>query len=122
MKKILEQIRLGFRQGFVPKLTKDGSSGAYMLRNQNKVNVAIFKPIDEEAFAPNNPRDLLGHFGDQALRTGVLSGESCIREVVAYLLDKKHYSKVPYTTFAEVIHRNMKYNEFSGIDVTTSEY
>jgi hypothetical protein len=37
-------------------LTDDGTSGAYIMRNQEKTGIAIFKPIDEEPFAPNNPR------------------------------------------------------------------
>ncbi len=57
------------------------------MMNQQKRKVAIFKPIDEEPFAPNNPRGNTGPFGSQTFRAGVLSGESCIREVAAYLLD-----------------------------------
>ena len=56
MKAVLEQIRQGFNTYLHPKLTEDGTSGAYLLRNANKDNVAIFKPIDEEPYAPNNPR------------------------------------------------------------------
>jgi len=58
-----------------------------LLRGSNKKTIAVFKPIDEEAFAPNNPRDHVGPFGSKTFRAGVLSGESCIREVAAYLLD-----------------------------------
>jgi len=44
-------------------LTNDGTSGTYFLRGGNKKPQAVFKPIDEEAFAPNNPRDYVGAFG-----------------------------------------------------------
>ena len=57
MKELLEQIRQGFNAKLIPKLTDDGTSGAYRMRNGNKENIAILKPIDEEPFAPNNPRD-----------------------------------------------------------------
>lgn len=56
MRELLEKIRQGFNSGLIPKLTDDGTSGAYFLRNLDKKNIAIFKPIDEEPFAPNNPR------------------------------------------------------------------
>ena len=49
--------------------------------------VAIFKPIDEEPFAPNNPKGRQGPFGSETLRPGVKSGESTIREIAAYFLD-----------------------------------
>jgi hypothetical protein len=58
-----------------------------MLRGPEKKTLAIFKPIDEEAFGPNNPRGHVGPFGSTSFRAGVLSGESCVREAAAYLLD-----------------------------------
>lgn len=70
-----------------PKLSNDGTSGTYFLRGPDKRIEAVFKPIDEEAFAPNNPRDYVGAFGQTTFRKGVLSGEACIREVAAYMLD-----------------------------------
>jgi len=54
--KLIEDIWKGFNNSLIPKLTDDGTSGAYRMRNEDKENVAIFKPIDEEPFAPNNPR------------------------------------------------------------------
>lgn len=47
----------------MPKLTLDGTGGTYELRSTQGKVVALFKPIDEEAFAPNNPRGHIGHFG-----------------------------------------------------------
>lgn len=48
MKKIIENIRQGFNSGLIPKLTDDGTSGSYAMRNVKKERIAIFKPIDEE--------------------------------------------------------------------------
>lgn len=48
MKKIIESIRQGFNSGLIPKLTDDGTSGSYAMRNVKKERIAIFKPIDEE--------------------------------------------------------------------------
>lgn len=50
--------------------------------------VGCFKPYDEEAFAPLNPRGVFGQLGDTVFQRGILSGEACEREVAAYLLDK----------------------------------
>jgi hypothetical protein len=52
----------------------------------------------------------------------VLSGESCIREVAAYLLDSSGFSSVPSTTFVEVVHNSFKYVPFTGLEVTGTEY
>ena len=57
--------------------------------------LAVFKPIDEEQFAPNNPRNYRGDFGDNTLRVGVKSGEATVRELAAYLIDSDGFSGVP---------------------------
>ena len=122
LKATIENIRQGFNAKLFPKLTEDGTSGAYRMRDANKNNIAIFKPIDEEPFAPNNPRGHNGEFGSQTFRPGVLSGESCIREVAAYLIDRGHFSDVPSTTFVEVVHSSLKYVPFTGVEVTSDFY
>jgi hypothetical protein len=122
MVQLLEDIRTAFNKKLVPKLTDEGTSGAYWLRDVHKNNVAIFKPIDEEYCAPNNPRGHEAPFGSPTSRPGVLSGEACIREVAAYLLDHGHFADVPATTFVEVIHQSLKYVPFTGIEVTSDAY
>ena len=52
----------------------------------------------------------------------MLSGESCIREVVAYLIDNHNFSGVPATTFVEVVHNSLKYVPFSGLEVNSDTY
>jgi len=108
--------------GLKPKLADEGTSGSYEMRDPARRKIAIFKPIDEEPFAPNNPRGTTGPFGTQTLRKGVLSGEASIREVAAYLLDQGHFHKVPSTAFVEVIHPSLKYVPFSGMEVTSDDY
>lgn len=93
--KYIKIIRQAFNKGLTPKLTDDGTSGSYQLKNTQKKVIAILKPIDEEPFAPNNPRGNTGPFGSTSFRHGILSGESCIREVSAYLLDHENFSGVP---------------------------
>jgi hypothetical protein len=63
IKKMIDYIRMGFNSGLKPKLTDEGTCGAYEMRNASKKKVAIFKAIDEEPFAPNNPRGHTGPFG-----------------------------------------------------------
>lgn len=92
------------------------------MRNQEKTPIAIFKPIDEEPFAPNNPRGHQGPFGSQTFRPGVLSGESCVREVAAYILDSDGFSSVPQTTFVEIVHNAFKFVPFTGLDVKSDTY
>ncbi len=95
---------MGFLEGLNPLLIPDGTSGTYKLRDSSRDTVALFKPIDEEAFAPNNQKGYTGKFGQESFRKGILSGEGSIREVVAYLLDRNNYFKVPETTFVEISH------------------
>lgn len=97
----LERIRQGFKVGQVPVLSEDGTSGTYFLKDQNESIVSVFKPVDEEPFAPNNPRGMQAPFGSDTCRPGVKSGELTIREVVAYMLDHEGFADVPATTLVE---------------------
>lgn len=75
-------------KGITPKLTDFGTQGTYILEDLNHKPVAIFKPYDEEAFAPNNPRGMRAKMNSPGLRQGILSGEGVDREVAAYLIDQ----------------------------------
>jgi hypothetical protein len=110
LKSIIDDVKYGLVQGLVPILILDGTSGTYNLRNTNKDTVALFKPIDEEAFAPNNQKGYTDKFGSETFRKGILSGEGSIREVAAYLLDKNNYFSVPETTFVEMSHPTFNKN------------
>jgi hypothetical protein len=90
-------------------LASEGTSGTYFLENHLKKIVAIYKPFDEEPYAPNNPRNFVGILGCQGIRKGILSGESATREVAAYLLDKNRFHKVPTTTYVEFYHPSFSY-------------
>ena len=84
-------------------MSEEGTSGSYILNNIDG-SVAVFKPIDEEAFAPNNPRGMKGLFGSETSRPGIKSGEATIREIAAYLLDHGGFSGVPATTLVSIKH------------------
>ena len=75
--------------------------------------VAVWKPIDEEPFAPNNPRTFKAPFGSECLRPGVKSGESSLREVLAYVLDHDGFAGVPPTALVEVSHPSLMMNPIS---------
>lgn len=84
--------------------------------------VAIWKPIDEEPFAPNNPRGMQAPFGTETLRPGVKSGESSLREVLAYLLDHDGFAGVPPTALIEVSHPDLEMNPVSEKAVANDEF
>ena len=116
MSKIIEEIMRGMNQGLNPQLAFDGTAGTYMMKDVDRSTVAIFKPIDEEAYAPNNPRGYIGEFGQSSFRKGILSGEGVIREVASFLLDHDNFSSVPPTIFAEVMHPSFNYSSSREID------
>lgn len=99
----IEQARAGLMQGRAPALAPAGTGGTYFLCSTDGSKVAVFKPVDEEPLAINNPR---GHIGPtttcEGLRKGTVVGEGAIREVAAYLLDHDNFSGVPPTTFAHI--------------------
>ena len=84
---MIESIKTGFLKGMKPKLSENGTSGSYFLESNTGKTVAIFKPFDEEPFAPNNPKKYIGELGSQGFRKGIMSGESATREVAAFMLD-----------------------------------
>lgn len=91
--------------GIQPRLTDEGTGATYMLRDtSNRHTVAVFKPKDEEAFAPQNPRGYIGPENSTGLRHGVLSSQQAAREVAAYLLDHDKFAGVPETTLVHSKH------------------
>jgi hypothetical protein len=102
-------------------LSRDGEGGTYFLHGprdggdgdsgaggSDAPYVACFKPRDEEAGAPANPKRLQGAFGMPQARMGVLSGESWAREVAAFLLDHG-IAGVPATGAVEARHPAFHY-------------
>lgn len=118
---MINEIMKGMALGLGPQLAFDGTAGTYFMRDQNRSNIGIFKPIDEEAYAPNNPRGYVGDFGQTSFRSGVLSGEGVIREVASYLLDSAHFSSVPATIFAECMHPSFNNSISQEIDSSQLE-
>lgn len=89
--------------------SEQGSGGVYFIRSTENRMIAVFKPEDEEAFAPNNPKGKTGPFGHQGLRKGIRSGEAARREVAAYFLDRNGFSGVPFTFLAQISDPRLNY-------------
>jgi hypothetical protein len=94
----------GIASGARPTLLEDCTGGTYLLRNSEGKKVGIFKPVDEEPYAPLNPKGNLGEMHVMSLmRSGVPVGHAAMREVAAYLLDKDDRVGVPHTTMLRVL-------------------
>jgi hypothetical protein len=100
----IERVQAGFKHAHLPTLTSDGTSGTYILQDRKGDPVAVFKPMDEEPFAPNNPRGMCGLLGSETTRPGVRSGEQAAREAIAYLLDHESFADVPATSLVRLSH------------------
>eukprot|EP00922_Rhytidocystis_sp_ex-Travisia-forbesii_P054545 GHVS01080830.1.p1 GENE.GHVS01080830.1~~GHVS01080830.1.p1 ORF type:complete len:866 (+),score=182.46 GHVS01080830.1:581-3178(+) len=116
--KVLSECRLALQRNIAPKLTMEGTGGTYLLSNCQRKIVAVFKPADEEAFAPCNPRGYEGQMAQQGFRAGVLSGEGASREVAGYFLDTLYDGAVdvPETTMVEACHPAFHYKrEYAAV-------
>ncbi|CAM9685511.1 unnamed protein product [Phaeothamnion confervicola] len=136
--RMLNQARRGFDVGLVPTLSLEGTGGTYFLVDTLRRRIGCFKPADEEPFAPNNPRGLVGGGsgggggggasdaagnGVLSMRRGIRPGEACIREVAAYLLDagfrsggrpRRGCAGVPMTMLVEAKHPAFNNGESAG--------
>lgn len=105
--KLVFEAQEALSKGMAPLLITAGLSGGYWMRNALGEGIGVFKPFDEEIFAPNNPLPHhRGALGQKKLRSGIRSGESMHREVAAYLFDQMFgLGIVPETTYATFTHR-----------------
>ncbi|CAL0312578.1 unnamed protein product [Lupinus luteus] len=78
----------GLRKGNRPIRSTEGTGGTYFMQDSaGQEHVSVFKPMDEEPMAMNNPRGLPCSTNGEGLKRGTKVGEGALREVVAYLLD-----------------------------------
>lgn len=93
------------RRGITPQLTLEGTGATYKLFDSDKSRViAVFKPKDEEACAPQNPRGYVGKENSVGFRQGIYSTQQAAREVAAYILDHGEFAGVPGTTLVGARH------------------
>lgn len=114
----------GLERGNQPIMSSEGSGGAYLMQDSLGLEyISVFKPIDEEPMAVNNPRGLPVSKDGEGLKKGTRVGEGALREVAAYILDHprsghrsfnnedKGFSGVPPTTMIKCLHRGFNYPE-----------
>lgn len=114
----------GIEMGHQPIRSSEGSGGAYfMLDSCGQNYVSVFKPIDEEPMAVNNPRGLPLSVDGEGLKKGTRVGEGALREVAAYILDhpksgprstcsdEKGFAGVPPTIMVKCLHTGFNYVE-----------
>lgn len=51
-----QAARAGLKSGHAPKLASAGTGGSYFIAGADGKPVAVFKPLDEEPCAVNNPK------------------------------------------------------------------
>ena len=100
----VKQANQGLRRYSTPSLTPEGTGGAYIIRSSSGRNLAVYKPSEEEAFAPNNPRGFVSSEGGgmgtlSPLRPGFRIGWGFTRERAVYMMDRSsmHQAGVPLT-------------------------
>ncbi|GAB2271815.1 hypothetical protein Dimus_038935 [Dionaea muscipula] len=112
----------GLDNGNYPIRSEEGSGGAYFMPDSaGKGYVSVFKPIDEEPKAVNNPLGLPLSTDGEGLKRGTRVGEGAIREAAAYVLDhprsgrrglsgeEKGFAGVPPTGLVRCLHRGFNH-------------
>lgn len=102
--------------GHAPRLAKEGEGATYFLvaSDPSRGFVACFKPQDEEAGAPRNPRRCVGQLGQPSMRSGIFSGEGFVREAAAFVLDHGGFAGVPPTALVTGRHGAFNYGVASA--------
>jgi len=118
--KMIDSVRAGIENGHTPIMSAEGSGGVYFMQDPSgQKNVAVFKPIDEEPMAKNNPRGLPVSTDGEGMKRGTRVGEGALREVAAYILDHQivdrgsgrsaGFSGVPPTALVRSLHRGKSF-------------
>ncbi|XP_010430581.1 PREDICTED: phosphatidylinositol 4-kinase gamma 2 [Camelina sativa] len=122
----------GLNKGNPPVRSAEGTGGTYLMQDSSGLNyVSVFKPMDEEPMAVNNPQQLPVSSDGQGLKRGTRVGEGATREVAAYLLDHPKngprslskevmgFAGVPPTAMVRSSHKVYNYPKgFNGSAVT----
>lgn len=92
----------GLERGNQPIRSSEGTGGTYFMQDSLGLDyISVFKPIDEEPMAVNNPRGLPMSSDGEGLKRGTRVGEGAFREVAAYLLD--HPKSGPRSLTGEIM-------------------
>jgi len=117
----------GLKQGNHPIRSSEGTGGTYFMQDSTGMEyVSVFKPIDEEPNAVNNPQGLPVSSNGEGLKRGTRVGEGAVREVAAYILDHPRagprlvsgeaigFAGVPPTAMVQCLHPD--FNHPDGFD------
>ncbi|XP_062179130.1 phosphatidylinositol 4-kinase gamma 4-like [Phragmites australis] len=118
--KMISTTIAGLENGHLPVMSAEGSGGVYFMQDAaGQKNVAVFKPIDEEPMAENNPRGLPLSADGEGMKRGTIVGQGALREVAAYILDHPvgdckyghsvGFSGVPPTALVRSLHRGKSF-------------
>ncbi|XP_030454133.2 phosphatidylinositol 4-kinase gamma 4 [Syzygium oleosum] len=120
----------GLESGKSPIRSSEGAGGTYFMQDSLGAKlVSVFKPIDEEPNAANNPQGLPVSSDGEGLKRGTRVGEGALREVAAYILDHPRsgphiltgevmgFAGVPPTVMVQCLHEG--FNHPDGYDGTT---
>ncbi|KAJ4839184.1 Phosphatidylinositol 4-kinase gamma 3 [Turnera subulata] len=112
----------GLERNNEPIRSSEGSGGAYFMQDSSGHRyVSVFKPIDEEPMAVNNPQGLPVSVDGEGLKKGTRVGQGALREVAAYILDhpksgprsfdveEKGFAGVPPTVMVKCLHRGFNH-------------
>lgn len=88
----------GLERGKPPIRSSDGTGGTYFMQDSSGQKfVSVFKPVDEEPLAVNNPQGLPVSSNGEGLKRGTRVGRGAVREVAAYMLDHPRRGPRPVT-------------------------
>ncbi|KAK4769672.1 hypothetical protein SAY87_030204 [Trapa incisa] len=122
-------IQDGLEAGRKPLRSMEGTGGAYFMQDSCGQYVSVFKPIDEEPMAVNNPWGLPLSSDGEGLKKGTRVGEGAFREVAAYILDHpkgghrslfgdaKGFAGVPLTLMIECFHHGFNHPKEVSIKI-----
>jgi hypothetical protein len=90
------------------ELVQNCCGGTYMMRNSRGAQSAVFKPTDEEPYAPSNPKGFIGMMDvESGMKAGVTVGGGAVRECAAFLLDHGGLGAVPCTAMLRITHTTL---------------
>lgn len=112
----------GLEKGHKPVRSCEGTGGTYFMKDPSGAKfISVFKPMDEEPMAVNNPRGLPESPNGEGLKRGTRVGEGALREVAAYILDHPKnghrslngevmgFAGVPPTAMVRCLHEGFSY-------------
>lgn len=101
---LVSEVERGYLKGHPIVLAEDCCGGTYFLRDSSGDVHAVYKPSDEEPYAPHNPKGYVGSpmYGTSPMKEGVDVGAAAERECAAYLLDHLSAARVPQTIMMRI--------------------